>query len=164
MSIHYPEVQLEAFRHTAEIVAKEARLLQKTMRRLFVSKIDADWVNALQDDDALAERVEAFASRFGRLQDTLGEKLLPRMAVLAGRRPAALIELLAAAEKLGWIESADRWLEWRKLRNRLVNEYMQDPVQFAQALNEANRASAELLETEERIRHNAERLGLLSAG
>lgn len=124
MSVNYPEAQLEAFRHTAEIVAKETRLLQRTMSRLFASKIDADWVKALQDDDVLAERVEAFASRFGRLQDTLGEKLLPRTSTLAGRRPAALVELLAAAEKLGWIESADRWLEWRKLRNRLVHEYM----------------------------------------
>jgi hypothetical protein len=143
-------------------VAKEARHLASTRRRLFVTEIDDAWVKALQEDEILAERVEAFASRFGRLQDTLGEKLLPRMAALAGRRPAALVELLVAAEKLGWIESADRWLEWRKLRNRLVPEYMNDPAQFAQALNEADCASSELLEAEKHIRAHAVRLGMLA--
>ena len=164
MNISYPTAQLEAFRLTADVVAKEARHLASTRRRLFLSAIDADWVKALQEDEVLAERVEAFASRFGRLQDTLGEKLLPRMAALAGRRPGALIELLAAAEKLGWIESADRWMEWRKLRNRLVHEYMLDPTLFADALNEANEASGELLEAENRIREHAIRLGMLPTG
>lgn len=161
MSIHFPQDWLAAFRLIADVVAKEVRHLDITRRRLFVGTIDAGWVRALDENADLSERVEAFASRFGRLQDTLGEKLLPRMAALVGQRPASLVELLLQAEKFGWIESADRWLEWRKLRNRLVHGYIADPEEFAQALNAASLASAELLTAEARIREHDIRIGLL---
>jgi mannose-6-phosphate isomerase-like protein (cupin superfamily) len=75
VNIKYPAVQLEAFRLTADVVAKEARHLESTRRRLFGARIDEAWVKSLQDDEVLAERVEAFASRFGRLQDSLSLQL-----------------------------------------------------------------------------------------
>lgn len=159
----FPPEQLEAFRATARIVAKEALHLDQTRGRLLSERIDVEWVNALEHNPDLAERVEAFSSRFGRLQDTLGDKLLPRMAQLAGFRPAAPVELLAQAEKLEWIGSADQWMEWRKLRNRLVNEYVSDPVEFADALNIALAGSQDLIEAERRIRDHARHLGLLTA-
>lgn len=159
----YPHDQLEAFRATARIVAKEAIHLDQTRGRLLNERIDAAWVNALERNPDLAERVEAFSSRFGRLQDTLGDKLLPRMALLAGFRPAAPVELLAQAEKLEWIGSADLWMEWRKLRNRLVHESVPDPMEFADAMNIALAASRDLIEAERRIRDHAEHLGLLTA-
>lgn len=161
MNIPYAPDQLEAFRLTSEIVAKEARHLEQTRQRLLTEKINAAWVTALEDNLELAERVEAFSSRFGRLQDTLGDKLLPRMASLVGLRPAAPVELLAHAERLEWIKSADLWMEWRKLRNRLVHEYITDPEEFSSALNHAMQASHELIETELQVRRNASRLGLL---
>ena len=162
MTEHYSSVQLEAFRLTAEVVRKEAVHLKQTHGRLFAVIIDASWVKALDADQDSAERVEAFVSRFGRLQDTLGEKMLTRMASLAGQRPMAMIELLANAEKLGWIASADKWLEWRKLRNRLVHEYMTDAAEFAQALKLADIATFDLLDAEATIRNHATRLGMLN--
>lgn len=162
MNLHYPPEQLEAFQLTADIVAKEARHLEQTRRRLLAEQIDATWVKALDHNPDLAERVEAFSSRFGRLQDTIGDKFLPRMALLTGMRPAAPIELLSQAERLEWINSADHWMEWRKLRNRLVHEYMSDPEEFANALKHALQASHELLATEQLIRQSAQGLGLLT--
>ena len=41
-------------------------------------------------------------------------------------KTGAAIENLDRAEKLGWIESADVWLETRKLRNQMVHEYIED--------------------------------------
>lgn len=161
MSFHYPPDQLEAFRLTAEVIDKEARHLRQTHGRLFVVTVDEAWVASLETELDLAERLEAFVSRFGRLHDTLGEKLLPRMSMLAGNRPLAMIELLANAEKLGWIESADQWIEWRKLRNRLAHEYLRDATEFAQALNAARMATLVLLDAEARIRDHAVRLGML---
>jgi len=55
-----------------EIVRREGELLLKTDVRLFTSTIDANWVRQLEYDDDLSERLDAFVSRFGRMQDTLG--------------------------------------------------------------------------------------------
>jgi hypothetical protein len=51
-----------------------------------------------QQDD-LAEKVEAFVSRFGRLQDHLREKLIPRFAALLGESSKSMLDVLAYAEK-----------------------------------------------------------------
>jgi len=47
----------------------------------------------LENNIELAERVEAFVARFGRLQDTLGDKLLP---TLLKKRQAQLSIILIA--------------------------------------------------------------------
>jgi len=39
----------------------------------------------LEADVELAERVDALVSRFGRLQDTVGDKLLPRYLDAVGK-------------------------------------------------------------------------------
>ncbi|WP_291931502.1 hypothetical protein [Limnohabitans sp.] len=80
----------------------------------------------LQKDPVLAERLDAFVGRFGRLQDNLGDKLLPQLLDAMAEKTGAAIENLDRAEKLGWIESADVWLETRKLRNQMVHEYIED--------------------------------------
>ncbi|MBK6618524.1 MAG: hypothetical protein IPG31_09255 [Nitrosomonas sp.] len=54
-----------------DIARREGELLLKTDMRLFTSTINANWVRQLEyDDDDLAERLDAFVSRFGRMQDT----------------------------------------------------------------------------------------------
>ena len=161
MNFQYPPDQLEAFRLTAEVVRREARHMKQTHCRLFAVEIDEAWVSSLETNLDLAERLEAFVSRFGRLQDTLGEKLLPRMMVLAGSRTLAMIEMLVSAEKLGWIESVDQWIEWRKLRNRLVHEYMRDQSEFVLAVRDADKAAIGLLNAEMLIRSHAARLSFL---
>ncbi|MEQ9394231.1 hypothetical protein [Haliea sp.] len=34
--------------------------------------------------------------------------------------------LFPKAEKLGWLDSADEWMTFRKLRNQMVHEYIED--------------------------------------
>ena len=41
----------------------------------------------LPTDGLLSERVEAFVSRFSRLQDTLGDKLIPQLLMALGENP-----------------------------------------------------------------------------
>ncbi len=38
------------------------------------------------------------------------------------------------AERLGWIESVEAWLEIRKLRNQMFHEYIEDPALLTSAL------------------------------
>jgi len=118
----------------ARVVDKECRHLESTDRRLFAEPMTAERAATLADAPDLAERVEAFVSRFGRLQDTVADKLLPALLAALGETPGAQLDNLDRAERLGWIESADQWMTIRRLRNQMVHEYMEDLTVLASAL------------------------------
>lgn len=103
MSLRYLPEHAENALLALELARKEAAHLQYTHRTLFALPIDAAWVQQLASRDELAEKVEAFVSRFGRLQDHLGEKLIPRFAALLGEAPKSLLDVLAYAEKMQWL-------------------------------------------------------------
>lgn len=121
-----------------DIVRREGEHLLKTDSRLFDRPIDVQWVARLADDEDLAERLDAFVARFGRMQDTLGDKLLPSLLRLMAERPGSMLDNLNRAEQLGLLPSVIDWLDARNLRNRLVHEYMTDPEEFALALQKAH--------------------------
>jgi hypothetical protein len=121
-----------------EIVQREGIWLLKTDTRLFKTNLDAAWVERLEDDEDLAERLDAFVSRFGRMQDTLGDKLLPSLLRSLAEKPGSALDNLNRAEKLGLLPSAIEWLDVRNLRNKLIHEYMADTEEFALALNSAH--------------------------
>lgn len=147
-----PPAPLDRLLATMEIVAKEATHLEWSRARLFAQHIDAAWVDALSVQPELAERLEAFVSRYGRLQDSFADKLLPRWLHALAEPPASQIEVLRRAERLGVVDSATTWLEARQLRNRLVHEYMTDAIVFAADLNLAKGYSRMLVETFRRLR------------
>lgn len=114
---------------------READYLRQTDERLFCPILSVEQVGQLATQPDLSERVEAFVGRFGRLQDTLGDKLLPALLALAGEHVGAAIDNLDRAERLGWIGSVDDWMALRLLRNRMIHEYIEDPVILVDALN-----------------------------
>ena len=119
----------------ARVVQKECRHLATTDRRLFgVAAFTVRQAALLEEDPDLAERVEAFVGRFGRLQDTIGDKLLPLFLSALGEKISAAIDNLDRAERLGLIKSADEWMTMRKLRNQMIHEYVEDPVVLASAM------------------------------
>ena len=61
----------------ARVVRREAEYLAQTDWRLFGQVFDAERARTLPLTPELAERVDAFVARFGCLQDTLADKLLP---------------------------------------------------------------------------------------
>ena len=138
-----------------ELARKEATHLKYTHRTLFAQSIDADWVRQLSTRDDLAEKIDAFVGRFGRLQDHIGEKLLPRFAALLGESPMSILDVLAYAEKMQWLESAEAFIGARKLRNLLVHEYMSDTQLFLQALLSAREAANLLFRTVAAIENEA---------
>lgn len=142
-----------------ETVWREGVYLLKTEARLFQTPIDAAWVERLQENDDLTERLDAFTARFGRMQDTLGNKLVPQLLKLLAETPASMIDNLNRLEKLGILESVDAWLEARSLHNKLIHEYLSDTEEFAQALNRAHALLPLLIETYNAIRrHVGERI------
>lgn len=131
----------------ANIVQREGLWLKRTDERLFQSVIDPAWITQLEYNDELSERLEAFVSRFGRLQDTIGDKLIPSLLRLVAERPGSQLDNLNRAEKIGILDSTLEWLDTRNLRNKLVHEYMEDAGQFVQALYQAHRCVPRLIET-----------------
>ena len=103
----------------------------------------------------MAEGLEAFVSRFGRMQDTIGEKLLPRWLIALAETPGSMIENLNRVERLGVLTNVDRWLEARQLRNRLIHEYMKTPETLAADLLLAREYCRDLFTTYSRLRDYA---------
>jgi uncharacterized protein with HEPN domain len=118
----------------ARVVHKEGKHLITTDQRLFGSLFTQEKATRLEEDPDLAERVEAFVGRFGRLQDTVGDKLLPILLAALGEKTSAAIDNLDRAERLGLIESVDDWITMRNLRNQMVHEYVEDPAILSSAL------------------------------
>ena len=116
------------------VVRKECQYLATTDQRLFGYAFTLEQATQLEEDPDLAERVEAFVGRFGRLQDTVGDKLLPLLLTALGEKSTAAIDNLDRAERLGLIESADEWMTMRNLRNQMIHEYVEDPVVLTSAL------------------------------
>lgn len=130
---------------------KDAAGLERVIARLFATPATSDRLATLDTDEDLAERVDAFAARFGRLQDALSDKLLPAYFDLVEESPRPIMEMLDRAERLGLVSSADEFIEARKLRNRLVHEYVENRDELAANLNAARTASTLLTTTLVRV-------------
>ena len=116
------------------VTRKECQHLFSTDQRLFEHPFTLERARQLDTDPDLSERVEAFVGRFARLQDTVGDKLLPIFLLALGETPAAAIDNLDRAERLGLLESADEWMAMRQLRNQMVHEYVEDLTVLTSAL------------------------------
>lgn len=141
------------------IVEREQRHLQGTVERLFAVPFTAERARLLDGDPELAERVDAFVARFARLQDTLGDKLLPALLSALGETAGAAIDNLDRAERLGWIASSDEWMAVRRLRNLMVHEYVEDPAVLADALRQAHDFMPMLLLAAGNMQHEVQSRG-----
>lgn len=119
------------------VVAKEIDLVAFAASQLFEEPFTLERANQLETDPLLALKLEAFTSRFCRLQDTLGDKLLPTILKALGEQPAPFIQNLNKAEQLGWLSSADDWMALRQLRNQMIHEYIEDVALLTDAVQMA---------------------------
>ena len=72
------EGQWARLQFLARVTQKECQYLLETDQRLFAQPMTPESVVALGKDGLLAERLDAFVGRFGRLQDKLADPLNPR--------------------------------------------------------------------------------------
>lgn len=97
---------------------------------------DASTVAAI--NPAQRRLLDQIAYRFGKLQDSLGEKVLPGLLLVA-QEPVApeatFIEKLHRLERLGAVPSAADWKLLRELRNALAHDYPDAPELQAAWLN-----------------------------
>jgi hypothetical protein len=134
MSLLFLPEHAQAMIQSLDLARKEVEHLRYSQSTLFALPIDLAWVQSLASQPELAEKVEAFVSRFGRLQDHIGGKLLPRYAALVSEPTKTQLDTLAFAERVGLLNNADVFIAARALRNALVHEYMFDAQAFLENL------------------------------
>jgi hypothetical protein len=156
--VRVDESQWARLQFLARVTHKECQYLLETDQRLFTGPMTIDWVQKIEMDPLLAERLDAFVSRFGRLQDNLGDKLLPQLLEAMAEPVGAVIENLDRAEKLGWLSSSDTWLEIRKLRNQMVHEYIEDLAILTSALQAGHAYVSVLIDTAKRLTAQVDKL------
>ncbi|MDP2828267.1 MAG: hypothetical protein Q8O37_06645 [Sulfuricellaceae bacterium] len=91
--------------------------------------------------------LDQIAYRFAKLQDSMGEKLMPLILELAEETVptnATFAEKLNRLERIGAILSAEEWKKFRVVRNALAHEYPEDPELRASAINRYMEGAADL--------------------
>ena len=117
--------QRQRLEFLCRVTEKEVKHLLDTDRRLFADLFTIDVAKQVETDPVLAERLDAFVSRFGRLQDNLSDKFLPQLLTALAEKPGAALDNLNLAERLGWIQSTEEWL--LNLRGRAFIEMREPP-------------------------------------
>ena len=89
------------------------------------------------------EMLAAFRVRFSEFQEHLG-KTMRAVAVEEEVEVERFGSVLAFMEKLGVLESAERWKIIREIRNAVNHEYEEDPERLTQFFTEMLKATPEL--------------------
>ncbi len=139
----------ERLKRVLDLTKREAYHLEQVTQRFFAGteKVDRAWLTKCLSTPEGIDRLESFGGKFGRLQDTLSDKVLPVFLRVAGEVPGTAVENINRAERLGIIPNAQEWLGARGLRNQLVHEYIDDLNDLAASLNVARRFAAILIST-----------------
>ena len=128
----------ERLRFLRRVLEREIHHLRYSSGNVFGSPMTRERAAKLGENEVQAERVEAYTSRFCRLQDTTGDKLLPLWLRALGEKTGAVVDNLDRAEKLGVLASADQWLYIRQIRNQMIHEYIESADVLADALSTAH--------------------------
>lgn len=119
----------------------------------------AEWpgaVTALPIEPALRRTLDQVAYRFMKLQDTVGERLLPGVLALAEepmRPDSTFAEKLQRLERLGALASVATWRLLREVRNSPAHEYPDNPALQAAAYVRLRRAAVDLIDLWQGVGH-----------
>lgn len=77
------------------------------------------------EDFEKVKTIDTFIYRFIKLQDMMGDKLFRIFLDKLGeyKETMSLLDVIDKLEKLDILEDATKWMEFRKLRNKLTHEY-----------------------------------------
>ncbi len=91
------------------------------------------------DNFETVKTIDTFVYRFIKLQDYLGQKLFRRFLDEIGElvENMSFLDVLDKLERLEIINNYQRWIEARKLRNKLTHEYPDELEEMKEELKEA---------------------------
>lgn len=97
--------------------------LSEAIEDLDKRQLSASDLEHLDKDDR--RLLDQFAYRYTRLQDQMGARLLPSVLMALGEEISTMsvLDRLDRLEALGWLPSADEWVELRKTRNEFTHDY-----------------------------------------
>ena len=109
--------------------------LQKARDEIEIKNIDT---MDIQDFENI-KLVDAFVFRFMKLQDFIEEKLFKVFLIKTGdfKDNMSLVDILDKLEKLEIIDSTEKWMKVRKLRNKIAHEYPDEQEQVIEDIKEA---------------------------
>ncbi|MCX7120998.1 MAG: nucleotidyltransferase domain-containing protein [Gammaproteobacteria bacterium] len=115
--------------------------------------LTAERFEKLSDEEVAI--LDMFSTRFGKLQDILGVKVLPMILELTEEPGVYLtfIDKLNRLEKMLAIPSADDWSAFRKVRNSFTHDYPDNPKLNASLLNAAYEQGKKLQSTFDYIKN-----------
>ena len=144
-----------------QLVDKEVLHLQQVEQRFFEQSdtINLQWLTAKLNTSVGIDQLESFTAKFARLQDTLGDKILPLFLKLSAEPVGTAIENINRAEKLGLMTNTAQWLNARQLRNLLIHEYINDLNILVEALQQAKQMTIMLIACANKIKAYAIKLG-----
>lgn len=116
-----------------EAVQRCAYFLDHSERKIPWPLTGAD-LSARRKDTALFETLAATNERFAKLQDTLSAAMR-HTALLMGERLDSFLQILAFFEKLGVLESAERWQQGRIAHNIAAHDYETEYNAIAEHFN-----------------------------
>lgn len=90
-----------------------------------IKEFDGELDIEIFEDFEKIKTIDTFIYRFIKLQDMMGDKLFRVFLDAIGeyKDSMSLLDILDKLEKLGLVDDAIKWMEYRKLRNKLTHEY-----------------------------------------
>ena len=147
-----------------EQCALHVRVLERDLAAL-PGRFDPALVESLEDGQRTL--LDQAAYRYMKLQDALGEKVLPALLALTlDPLPpeAPFAQKLQRLERLGAIPSAAGWRLLREVRNSLAHDYPDHPDVQAALLNSFVAAAESLLENWRQVKAYVGMLASADAG
>jgi hypothetical protein len=131
---------------------RHAEILRHARTALGPTRFTANSVEDLSAETV--QRLDQSAYRFGKLQDTLGTRVLPGILDLTEEpfpESTPFAQKLQRLERLNVIPSVARWRTLRELRNQIAHEYLDAPALKAAALNRFLDGIDELLQVWQQV-------------
>ena len=134
----------------ADIHADRIRYALNKLQPVF--PVDAAQVNNLSEENFLF--VELLLSRFAKLQDILGSKLIDLFLLQQGEviENFTMLDKINKIERLNIITDANLWLNMREARNHVAHEYPDNPDLTAKYLNQIFMLAPKLVDLLESIK------------
>ncbi len=136
------------------LLAKQLTHLQRMRQYLEYSAQRVHHILPITDWQDLSlgqhETLAAFRVRFSEFQEHLG-KIMRAIAIEEEVEVERFGAVLAFMEKLGIIETTDRWKLIREMRNAMNHAYEEDPDRLTQCFVETVQATPELLNYFQRL-------------
>ena len=142
--IEVPE--LWAFQQAAATCRCHRQALEEALSDLDQRALTAADLDKLGKDDR--RLLDQFAYRYTRLQDDMGNRLMPAALRAMGEEIASLsmLDRLDRLEQLGWVPASDEWMDLRRIRNEFTHEYPESAQERFERLQLAIKSAHRILE------------------